>query len=217
MLAAALSVMRDNPYEIVKEIDGSPNRLKIRFDVGLTAMMKWDCSPTMGPDGSAGKEEASYIVACQLGLSHLVPPTVVRILKDGSRWSIQQWCVWPSWTFPSQSQGNQALEDMALFDSVIGNQDRHSANILAKSPSKISCIDNGMGMVEDTTYGQHPARFIYSNRGLSIQNVEVLEKFLDRSDEIILELEKLVTATAITKMFSRIKLMLENNQFPKME
>jgi len=104
------------------------------------------------------REICAYEVSKLLGFN-IVPPTSYKIDK-GRVGSIQEWVAGTT-GFAMSIEENQKFEasgeriKLSVFDSLLGNTDRHGGNyIYSSSKKKIWAIDNGLSFNEDkSVYG----------------------------------------------------------------
>jgi len=94
------------------------------------------------------REAAAYDVAKAIGMTDLVPATVVRE-HQGQKGSLQEWVrnavpMWETPRFRDAFGGNRDLARAAAYDVLIGNTDRHPGNWLIKDGKKLRLIDNGL-------------------------------------------------------------------------
>jgi hypothetical protein len=90
------------------------------------------------------REWLACMVDRALGLG-IVPPTVLRREDDGIG-SVQAWVpeAMPAGLVPERQPDQEDLVKLALFDYLIGSQDRHKNNYLIDRNGKLKAIDNGV-------------------------------------------------------------------------
>lgn len=136
-----------------KYIGGGCNgAYKIRLADGTVACMKMQFDEERGlrhdiPQGGYSKREAcAYEISEAIGW-HLVPPTTVREDDFGDIGSVQLWndeAKLPGYYHASEDQKWK----MAIFDLIIGNEDRHDHNYLIAEDGRVIAIDNGLTLGE---------------------------------------------------------------------
>lgn len=161
--------------------------------------------------GQYGRERASYIVDRWLGHLAGVPPTVsapegLRTLyvpggTPGLEDPANGWIL----THTQEPEYRQ----LAIFDNVIGNLDRHRKNYLVMEDGQLVPIDHGLSFpTKNDEQGGHHHEF----GGTVVLNEEErnrLTSFRTSRDEIARELQPHLPAEAIEAMFERVDTMLK--------
>lgn len=114
-----------------------------------------DLSPRPGIEAKScfKREWLAFMVdrALRLGVT---PPTVVRRGEQGIG-SFQSW-IPDAKTYseggPEAGLGEEEARKIALFDYLIGSQDRHSGNFMIDKNGKAHAIDNGLSFGKGLTY-----------------------------------------------------------------
>jgi hypothetical protein len=102
------------------------------------------------PGQDMEREAGAWEVAKRVGMEDMVPPTVIRTM-DGRVGSMQEFV--PDSTNAFQSlepyDGSKDFARAAIFDTVIGNKDRHMGNwMVNENTGKLALIDHGLAFPE---------------------------------------------------------------------
>jgi len=142
--------------------DGCNSAYKVRLEDGKTAVWKmqfYEASNLRGdiPQGTYHVREAlAYDISEALGW-HLVPPTTVKEDEFGDLGSIQ---LWQEGDIRDVSEAKEEEKwRMALFDLIIGNEDRHFHNFLIKDDGGVIAIDNGLALPDSAAPGCYRSEF----------------------------------------------------------
>jgi hypothetical protein len=127
----------------------------VKFEDGSQAVWKPSIeeSPNLRQGITAGtyykREVAAYEISKIIGMTDLVPPTVLRDI-DGSIGSLQAWetNAKSANTFENiadkYGKSQVDIQRASLFDAIMGNTDRHSGNWLVTREGKLVLIDHGL-------------------------------------------------------------------------
>lgn len=132
--------------------EGCNGAFKVRLADGKSAAWKMQFFEAEGlrgdiPQGEYSKREAAaYEISEALGW-HLVPPTTVRADEFGDIGSIQLWNDDGELPYNQRVREDQKWK-MAIFDLIIGNEDRHDHNYLITPAGDVIAIDNGLTLGE---------------------------------------------------------------------
>ena len=226
------------------DISGGINRVyKVRLDNGKEVVWKSKRGEHLEvlrndikPGNSHLREAAAYEVAKLMGIEKYVPITVVRELEDGVG-SVQEFV--PSRGFFNKYNDHfagvgmnakvspEVMKDAALFDLVIGNEDRHEHNALLNHQTyEPILIDHGLAFPDAVVpYLPHSALvdsipFVYySSEGvkkpplLKPEHVKLLQNLRDNKSKIEKKLEALLTPKQIEGVFGRIDILLDENRY----
>ncbi len=116
---------------------------------------KGELSPRPGiePKSSFKREWLAFMADRALGLD-VTPPTVVRKGEQGVG-SFQAW-IPDAKTYdeggPEAGLSEEEAQKIALFDYLIGSQDRHGGNFMVDKAGKAHAIDNGLSFGRGLTY-----------------------------------------------------------------
>jgi hypothetical protein len=136
-----------------------------------------------GPQNEAGAWEVAKLV----GMDDLVAPTVVRevsIKGKGTVGSLQAFVAGKdAGRSPDRDRfnGNRDLQRAAMFDFVIGNQDRHPGNWRLREDGRLGLIDHGLSFGETKRAGGanallHRAAIRARREGWTSANMQSLAK-----------------------------------------
>jgi hypothetical protein len=95
---------------------------------------------------STEREVGAWVVAKAAGMQDLVTPAVIRTY-EGRRGVLLAWQVGDTAKDVNRDKrfdGNTDLARMAVFDYVIGNEDRHAGNWIVSPDGKLKAIDHGL-------------------------------------------------------------------------
>lgn len=106
------------------------------------------------------------------------------------------------------------VDNAALFDALIGNEDRHSGNYLADPNGHLVCIDHGL------TFPTGPYSYNFnddllsarSNPKLNETEVGLLEKLRKERSAVEKDLRPLIGDKAFKRLYSRIDQMLNTGK-----
>lgn len=170
-------------------------------------------------DHQARREAAAYIVDSWMGHLAKVPPTVYREV-EGQAGAFMEFVDGKppdlyspkrDASVPLRSAGPQ-FDDyrrVAIFDHVIGNLDRHSANWMVQKEGELIPIDHGLAFpLKNGTPGAHK---FYFNKPLQLrpEEREALQNLVQNRRSAELELAPLLAPEAIASMFERVETMLQ--------
>jgi hypothetical protein len=151
---ADFAALESAPVMSVYTLNGGRNVSRIvAFEDGTSAVFKpaWGENPDMRvhiKDRYYAREAAASKLAHMLGLGHLVPATVVRVIPTGGGDSGDVGCLQrfvPNAQLGIRAGQGDSFQDVAMagaFDYLIGNTDRHGGNWLVNG-GKLTLIDHG--------------------------------------------------------------------------
>ena len=118
----------------------------VTFSDGSKAL--WKPMPTGQIDPK--REAVAYEIAKELGMSHLVPETVIREI-DGRVGSLQRFVddakvAMKIWDEKEMYDGEKDLARSAAFDYLICHTDRHDGNWMVDSGGSLHLIDHGFSL-----------------------------------------------------------------------
>lgn len=167
------------------------------------------------PDHQARREAFAYFISKNLGHLGRVPPTVYREIDGDSG----AYCALSRGTLPGThcarleqilaDPQDPAYRDMAVFDCVIGNLDRHSGNILLGGGTVLA-IDHGLAFpLEHGAQGE--MNFLFSEPvALSAEHRQNIAALLERAPELRAEAQRLqMHPDAVNRMLERMQRMLQ--------
>ena len=167
------------------------------------------------PDHQARREALAYFISKALGHLGRVPPTVYREIDGDSG----AYCALSRGTLPGThcarldqvlaDPADPAYVDMAVFDCIIGNLDRHSGNILFGGGTVLA-IDHGLAFpLEHGAQGE--MNFLFSESvPLSAEHKEQIAGLLANLPELRDEAKRLdIAPAAIDRMVERMQTMLQ--------
>lgn len=138
------------------EEGGIQESYKVRLDDGTDAVWKpqtdieWDGGMRAG--GLHHREAAASRVAGMFGVEEYVPATVVHV-HEGTPGSLQSYSRWARRAAQARAAGarapRQASELLRVFDFVLGQEDRHDANLMLIGRGKSAApvfIDHGFSL-----------------------------------------------------------------------
>lgn len=175
------------------EVGGVP--VAIKPAAGLAQRMLRDSIP---PGTDLERELAAYLVNLELG--GLVDCPVVA-LRDDTPWGRAAVIEWKD----RAAKGSSGA-DVALFDAIIGNTDRHSGNYLKTADDKRYIpIDHGLSFPESKAMGMGNYQILYAHQGepLTDRQRSRLEDFALRETEIRERLRDIIPEDALDWMFGR--------------
>lgn len=151
--------------QIINEKRGINDSWKITLEQDGDALCKEQSQEThtgrkgVRPGGQAPREALTYDIAEVIGYEH-VPPTVLRETNQNgepSPSSVQQWIndtrtLTEATKFTGirdffgtfNKQYIPQISELAAFDYLMGNTDRHDGNVLLGKDKKVWAIDNGL-------------------------------------------------------------------------
>ncbi len=167
------------------------------------------------PDHQARREAFAYFLSKRLGHLGRVPPTVFRDI-DGESGTLS---ALSRGTMPGSHSSQLAgvladpthpvYQQLAVFDCIIGNLDRHSGNLLFAKDTALA-IDHGMAF--PLAHGeQGEMNFIFDAQVAltSDQKVAIAELLKDKEAVRAEALELTVAPEAVELMFERMETMLK--------
>jgi SPP1 gp7 family putative phage head morphogenesis protein len=176
------------------------------------------------------REAAAAIVDRHLGY-RLVPPTVVTDGPDG-KGSLQEFATaFPATITPENQKKWKNAKELAIFDRLIGNMDRHQGNALTtgsvgptataygnEKGSNLVAIDNGFSFLPQSKLDTNGAKDAFYNHLVnekgeaekpSPATVAKLKAFAANRAAVTKDLSKLMPAKAIDEMFVRADKLLK--------
>ncbi len=193
------------PKEEVLETYEKSSEKKIGYGVTSASFieLKGDGKVVFKTEDYRG-ERAAYLVDRFLGFN-LVPPTVIRRI-DGREGSAQEFisdarpaAELPFEDFHALYRGDaqsQKMIEMWLFDTMIGNTDRHGNNFLIDNDKKIYAIDNGRSFGEyGGFYGKlYQFEGLFKNRDWLMRGAK---NFVDKQlpENVIIKMKKFLENT----------------------
>lgn len=167
-------------FELMKKDSGIHSAIVLNYDIktkngNLKTIFKTD----QYESGSSKKEKVGYELSELFGIN-LVPPTTITnrdkvgkqfgLKSEGSEQTFvtgKQYCKYS----PSERNKISKLKDfqkLALFDVVLGNEDRHAGNFLYDNKeNKIFAIDNGFSLSNSNNFSirSEPLRKLSGKEG----------------------------------------------------
>lgn len=158
------------------------------------------------------REVGAWEVAHIVGMDDMVPITVERMV-DGERGSLQDFVenAQPAAeVYNNRYDGIHDAQRAAVFDYVVGNEDRHANNWMIDENGKMHLIDHSL------CFPDHDGQFgdVYDNQKLldhigtgvsSTINPEIVASYVQNKDLILSTLTKVgLPATAIERVGNRI-------------
>ena len=166
------------------------------------------------PDHQARREAFAYFLSKNLGHLGRVPPTIYREI-DGEAGVIS---ALSRGTLPGThspmlgdvlaNPKDPIYQELAVFDCIIGNLDRHSGNLLIGDGAALA-IDHGMAFPLD--HGdQGEMNFLFAAQvELTPVQSEAIASLLKRKDEVREEADRLqIAPVAVDRMFERMERMV---------
>jgi hypothetical protein len=158
-------------------------------------------------DHQARREAAAYLIDKAMGHIAGAPPTVQRKLggEDGALMAFVGDAMTANQRAVPAGKDNDQL---ALFDNVIGNTDRHTGNLLVTNNGKLVPIDHGLAFpLQNNNQGYHNFYFSQTVK-LDAGQKAALKGLIDQRASLTKDMKKLgLDAQAINAMFDRIQLM----------
>lgn len=216
--------LREAKILSTKNLGGGVNETKlVSLEGGLKAVFKTGDAGSMRSNISSGKEAerevSAWEVAKVTGYEDIVPPTVFRTI-DGEKGSLMKF--WDGELARNilgkeSYDGNRDLHRAAMFDYVIGNEDRHKGNWLIGN-DKMQLIDHGLSFPNkgDFSYGKAGGGNAYDNfmfevakrevrGGEKISISELGKPFVENKEKILDALKRTgIESEAIKGVASRI-------------
>lgn len=156
-VAAIEDTLRQGRIASTRHLGGGANdsRLVTFAEDGSKAVLKTGANMDYGrrgiePGKGPQREAAAYEVAKLVGMTDMVPVTVIRQM-DREPASVQEFRPGKEAADKSRDvrfDGNKDAARAAAFDYVIGNEDRHVGNWMMNNAGKISLIDHGLSFPE---------------------------------------------------------------------
>jgi hypothetical protein len=173
------------------------------------------------------RERAAYVVNNALGGLVEMPECVVRDIPNMGLCGIQ--------TFKEDTDGTlaenynvelsghpDAVRELALFDVIIGNLDRHGGNIMVRSGDDehpLVAIDHGLSFPDGSQeYGEYKnteALSTAEGKKLSDKDIERLDAMWKNYDKVDKELAPLVTKKSRMAMWQRVEWVLAEKRIPE--
>ena len=185
---------------------GASNPDRVVFEDGTSGI--WKAKNKDYHAGGYKKEVAAYELSKIIGLSYLVPPTVLKNY-DKTTGSLQKWVEeTKDWTWGWEEKpkvDKNELSDAKLFDMLILNKDRHPGNVLLKD-GHIVLIDHG-GTLTDSLYLDEGGLF---REGFFVKNHKtILLDLIKNEQEVRKQLSNLLDNREIDSLFKRAHKMLK--------
>jgi len=195
----------DVPVIIKPESGLAPGKIRLQIKPGLELY----------------RERAAYLVAPEMGLKC---PTLVIRFYNGERCSVQEDVQGQCGSYLADMRTEERaklLREIALFDVVVGNTDRHYRNL--RSADIIYPIDHGLCLpdnkgwsrLDGVSEGNYEA--LDANKGFFLSDKEIKKlQLLADNEELYASILSLgVGRQAIQRMKDRIAALLEKQRFPE--
>ena len=211
--------LREAKVLSMKPLGGGINDTKlVTLEGGIKAVFKTENKAigTVRDEIRTGKdaerEVAAWQVAKLAGLEDICPPVVIRTI-DGNRGSLMKFWdgkVAGALGRPEAWDGEKDLHRAAMFDYVIGNEDRHMGNWLVGN-GKLQLIDHGLAFPDRGEFdyaGRHSnikimREVVFRDSAISVK--EIGKSFVDNKDKILDALKEVgLPQAAIDGVGSRI-------------
>lgn len=189
----------------------SPKIVRLKWD-DFEVKGAWKSGGERGQgaiSGSYAAEVAAYEIDKMLGLD-MVPPTVARTV-EGQPGAITFWVngvrvYRDAQEMPKTPHWSRQVSRMKLYDSLIGNTDRHLTNMIVDQNDNLLLIDHILAFSSDRTLKDPPSQFdrrlVEKLRALdtsqsrlqlkSTLSDDEIESLLARRDALLARLEKLI-------------------------
>ena len=164
------------------------------------------------PEGNlASREVAAYQIS--RNVFNIVPFTVLRDGPFGPG-AVQLWIDTPDDFDPVEfgSSLNPELRNMVLFDVVINNTDRKFGHILLDENRNLFGCDHGVSLHKD--WKLRTVLWQFAGEGLTLEEVDALEKTKESIDSGELHLENLLQPAEVHALSERINRLLKERTFP---
>ena len=164
------------------------------------------------PEGNlASREVAAYQIS--RNVFNIVPFTVLRDGPFGPG-AVQLWIDTPDDFDPVEfgSSLNPELRNMVLFDVVINNTDRKFGHILLDENRNLFGCDHGVSLHKD--WKLRTVLWQFAGEGLTLEEVDALEKTKESIDSGELHLENLLQPAEVHALSERINRLLIEKTFP---
>ncbi len=210
-----MNLVEGNHTVLQWEVNHKWGTYQIETDSGWVGFVKHDKAPchSDATGGSVGKEVAGRIISDRLNLN-AVPPTV-ECTFQGEPHSFQTWLYAEELPYKPTRVKNWRFRNIYLLDMVIGNSDRHEANMMTTPQGAVHAIDNSYGFVENSRITSHMSGSTgdWCGEPLITKHREALKKFLEDQVSIASDLHGLISVSAIFYLFERVGKILADGRY----
>ena len=194
-----------NDVRLVKFSDGTPGIWKPQ-DKEADAMRA-----NIRPGKETEREVAAWEVAKIVGMDDLTTPAVIRTI-GGERGALLQFNsgkIAAQVSYYLKYDGAKDAARIAVFDYVIGNEDRHSGNWMVKSDKSLKLIDHGLTFPDkgEAVFPVGRTRFAnasatnYLDRSLT----KTPSDYADDYKEALPRIQKALSSLGLQKAFSGVQ------------
>lgn len=159
------------------------------------------------PGMDAAREAGAWQVAKRVGMGDLVAPSVLHTMPDGQKGVMIAWVkgkMAAEVPYDKRFDGQKDAQRAAVFDYVIGNQDRHAKNWLVDG-NRLRLIDHGLSFPEGGRRGwnHHIVDHAHMYQRSSIRPSDLAKPYLAAMPSIVQALSDLKLPAAAIKGVER--------------